>query len=514
MKKIAAVLGAGMLMVAGCSGGDSGGSGDQDYISSFLTSPLIVDENGDPNPRVSCTDGNTYARDYLVDEMGKLGLIPAGSNTDPTSFLNMVPGSVDATYCPDGMANVIGLIKGTVSPDEYILWVAHYDGPNNEGVCPQDGNGNTVDAYDNGSSVPIGLQLAAHFISEPPDRSVVIVFSAGEEGWRNVLPRKDGIPVIDCTADKFPAFAKAGCAYADAEDPPRNGQYPIGFTAWVQNPTVPLEKVKLVIGADPLGAQSVRGSDLLVLVGANDTPGLESILEDVWPQKNGLQTNVYIKSSYVASNYVDTDAVSKWYASYNCGGDGQAKCVEAGGVPYITLSQPGFQKYHGGFEYGALSKVNFWEWSGLTVNTAYWSLDTVAVFDLEALRNVYDSIRPALVYLSSTPRLDSISYGGTYDDVTAQDVRNNMAAMDYLSSALGKGSEVTSIPEATTYQAIDKAYFLWHENYKLLKTIEPGKTKPDIEDNLKLLPLIMSVDFFSTENLDQLTPFSNPCLIP
>jgi len=148
---------------------------------------LCMDEAGEPNARVTCTAGYGHALEYVTTAMSDLGLVPLG-NAERTSFQQTVEGSVDETFCPPGITNVIGMIEGTELPEEYVVYTAHLDGPNNEN--PQTvvtrGNAGVSNAYDDALAVAVGLALAKQFVLDPPRRSVVILISDGEEGWSNV----------------------------------------------------------------------------------------------------------------------------------------------------------------------------------------------------------------------------------------------------------------------------------------------------------------------------------------
>ena len=71
--------------------------------------------------------------DYIAGEMKRIGLLPLG-DIEGTSYFNVVPNSVSEQFCPQGMRNIIGMIPGTdpTLNDEYVIFSAHHDGPNNE----------------------------------------------------------------------------------------------------------------------------------------------------------------------------------------------------------------------------------------------------------------------------------------------------------------------------------------------------------------------------------------------
>ena len=156
---------------------------------------LCMDSNGKPNPRVTCTKGYDHARNYVNDKMAVLGLVPLG-NVNRTSYLQIVEQSVNETYCPTGIANVIGMVEGTAFPDDFIVYTAHLDGPNNgnDQTVLTRGNDGVSNAYDDALAVAVGLGIAKHLQNNPPERSVIILITDGEEGWDNVgeLPLGQG----------------------------------------------------------------------------------------------------------------------------------------------------------------------------------------------------------------------------------------------------------------------------------------------------------------------------------
>lgn len=154
---------------------------------------LCADSNGEPNPRVTCTAGNGHTADYIEQQMRDLGLTPLG-DSERTTFRQKIQHSVHETYCPYGIQNLIGMIPGTEFPDQYVVYCAHFDGPNNDNPqTERTRNNKGIDnAYDNGLAVALGLAMARELVNNPPSRSVVLLFDDGEEGWNHVGVRNDG----------------------------------------------------------------------------------------------------------------------------------------------------------------------------------------------------------------------------------------------------------------------------------------------------------------------------------
>lgn len=75
--------------------------------------------------------------------------------------------------------NVIGHIKGTSKPDEYVVYTAHWD---HIGVgAPIDGDSIYNGALDNASGISTVLAIAEEMANKKPERSVVFLFVTAEE---------------------------------------------------------------------------------------------------------------------------------------------------------------------------------------------------------------------------------------------------------------------------------------------------------------------------------------------
>lgn len=98
----------------------------------------------------------------------------------PYSLDHQISFSLKNTYMYDNSNNVVGLIKGTERPDEYLLFSAHWDHLGVGTVV----NGDSIynGALDNGSGVASMLAIAkAMSQSTPPSRSIAFLFVTAEE---------------------------------------------------------------------------------------------------------------------------------------------------------------------------------------------------------------------------------------------------------------------------------------------------------------------------------------------
>ena len=122
--------------------------------------------------RAMGTDGAARARAYLARRFQAVGLTPLGRGGD---FLH----EFEAPAARNGRrlagVNLVGLVRGTRTPDRYLVVSAHYDhlGLRNGQVY----NG----ANDNASGAAALAAIASHFLAHPPSASLLVVAFDGEE---------------------------------------------------------------------------------------------------------------------------------------------------------------------------------------------------------------------------------------------------------------------------------------------------------------------------------------------
>ena len=130
---------------------------------------------------------------------------------------------VDASHKVHGTQNVLGYIKGSVQPDSFIVFTAHYDHlgkMGNDAIFPG--------ANDNASGVAMMLDMAKYYAKNPPPYSVAFIAFAGEE------------------------IGLVGSYY------------------FVENPLIPLEKISLLLNMDLMST----GDEGLTAVNATEFPFL------------------------------------------------------------------------------------------------------------------------------------------------------------------------------------------------------------------------------------------------
>ena len=130
------------------------------------------------------TPGGARARTYLLARLKSIGVTPL-RDSFPMAFSAEGRGGakIEGT-------NLIGVIRGTRSPDRYIVLSAHYDhvGIRTEQIYPG--------ADDNASGTTAVLAIAAWLKANPPDNSVIVaLFDAEESGLVGARRFLDAPPV-------------------------------------------------------------------------------------------------------------------------------------------------------------------------------------------------------------------------------------------------------------------------------------------------------------------------------
>ncbi len=301
--------------------------------------------------------------------MERIGLLPLG-DMEGTSYFNIVPNSIHEQFCPKGMRNIIGMIPGTdpALNEEYVIFSAHHDGPNNENPQTQTtrGNQDTTNTFDDALAVAFGLGLAEEMmLKNPPKRNVIVLFDDVEEGWDNVLTLPDVPKLFPCNGNGDQCIAKAmsqywchgddARAYYDAvmsDLPGFEGYIPsigcqpsvqVGFGSWLREPTVDISKVKLIFNIDPLGIPPGVSPEDLVLAVLNgetstgvDSQGSSVSLNDIIEKALPEPPLSYAKfPRAVVGNTNSADALNgpKTYEPLCQAGN---NCRDDGGIPNVS----------------------------------------------------------------------------------------------------------------------------------------------------------------------------------
>lgn len=220
------------------------------------------------------SEGNAAARTFIKQQFGKLGLTPFGNDFEiPFEFTQRSGAKVKGV-------NVAGWIKG--KSDYYIVISAHYDhlGVRNEQIY----NG----ADDNASGTCALFALAEYFQKHKPVHNIIIVsFDAEEMGLQ-------------------------------------------GARAFVKNPPVPLEKIKLNINMDMVARAD---KNEIVACGIFYYPELKPFIESV-PKKGS------VKIIYGHDDPAVYTGENNWTSSSDHGPFHSAK------IPFVYFGVEDHKDYH------------------------------------------------------------------------------------------------------------------------------------------------------------------------
>ena len=167
-------------MAATALAAQSGGA-RLDIDAERLTADVAFLSSPEMEGRRTGSPGNHRAQAFILSRFKQIGLLPvSGGYEQKFSFVHrsiigtVMPGRPATTAYPDA-TNLVGMVKGTAAPDEWLLVTAHYD---HLGV--RDGQ-TYPGADDNASGVAVMLQAAAWVAAHPLRHSVLFIAFDGEE---------------------------------------------------------------------------------------------------------------------------------------------------------------------------------------------------------------------------------------------------------------------------------------------------------------------------------------------
>ncbi|MGH7586292.1 MAG: M28 family peptidase, partial [Gemmatimonadales bacterium] len=183
--------------------------------------------------RATGTPGALTARQWLVAELGRIGLEPTPGGFERPFTLVQSGRTLPA-------ANVAGLVRGRTRPDRVIVLSAHFDHLGVRGGQTYNG------ADDNASGVAAVLGIARWLVTRPIESTVLVVFLDAEElGLR-------------------------------------------GARAFVADPPVPLADMALDLNLDMIGRNA---RDELWIAGTSRWPALRPLAEAV-QARNGIRVRL------------------------------------------------------------------------------------------------------------------------------------------------------------------------------------------------------------------------------
>jgi hypothetical protein len=191
-----------------------------------LLADLKILSADDMEGRLVGTPGGAKARAYVIERFKASGIAPFGDSFEHPFDVAAGRGG----GAPRAGVNVLGVIRGTRTPDRYIVITAHYDhiGVRNGDIY----NG----ADDNASGTAALFALGRYFAANPPAHSLIFAALDAEESGLQ------------------------------------------GARRFVAAPPVPLEQLMLNINMDMIGRDA---NDLLYVVGTHTQPFLTPTIEQI-----------------------------------------------------------------------------------------------------------------------------------------------------------------------------------------------------------------------------------------
>lgn len=214
-------------------------TGTEDVFDGMHDSDLYYLTSDDLDGRDNLTPQSATVQNYLIDQVRSFTVGLDSSKTGDDAYRQAFPQGT----------NILGLIRGSELPDEYVIVGAHYDHFKScNGVC----NG----ATDNAAGVVAALGVAREIADnpQPPRRSVVIAFWDAEE---------DGL---------------------------------LGSQYYTKNPLVPLNKTVAYINFDIQGANLLPSLRSISFAVAPETGG-PRLIELFQEAKSGIDLDTRVISS-------------------------------------------------------------------------------------------------------------------------------------------------------------------------------------------------------------------------
>jgi hypothetical protein len=304
----------------------------------------VCEPDGIPNPRTLCTDGYRRAVEYVANEMENIGLEPLG---DAGSFIQTIPESVNEDLCPPGIQNVIGMVRGSKYPDQYVVVLSTLSG--NYNLNPQTyktrGNDNFSFVFDSGMPVAASLAMAKEMIErEPPLRSTVFLFAGTgqSDGWQVVGERERGQKYGPYDSFMKTQWFRKMCDQIVSGSLECENIWMKGLTYWIKHPTVDLDQINIIFYADRLGSPYGFKENVLLLLGGEQTRygtgnrTLNHFIDEVWPTNSSVQL---LKAPLVA---IDGEYFG-YYARSNYFTEPCAHGEICNGLNLAWIAQMGFQ---------------------------------------------------------------------------------------------------------------------------------------------------------------------------
>jgi Zn-dependent M28 family amino/carboxypeptidase len=158
------------VVIAACAGVQTAPMPTMAVDSARLMGDLRILAADSMEGRLAGAPGGLRARSFLVSRFQEIGLAPLLTAGYTQTFPVVGPDSVRREA-----ANVIGHIRGSEDPNRYIVITAHYDHLGVRGGQIYNG------ADDNASGTAALLEIARHFVADPPRHTIIFVALDAEE---------------------------------------------------------------------------------------------------------------------------------------------------------------------------------------------------------------------------------------------------------------------------------------------------------------------------------------------
>ncbi|MFD2166743.1 M28 family peptidase [Thalassotalea euphylliae] len=139
---------------------------DKDILLKHVQYISAEDKKG---RKTGTAEANLVAK-YIAEKLTEFGVSPLKTQN---SLLHQF--SFKRNFSTRQGENVVGKIKGTKHPNNFIVLTAHYDHIGTQGVSVFNG------ADDNASGVAALLEFARLLTVNPPEHSIILLFTDGEE---------------------------------------------------------------------------------------------------------------------------------------------------------------------------------------------------------------------------------------------------------------------------------------------------------------------------------------------
>jgi hypothetical protein len=406
----------------------------------------VCEPDGVPNPRTLCTEGYKQAADYVAGELENIGLEPLGDDFEG-SYIQTIKNSQNERWCPPGIQNVIGMVRGSLYPDQYVVVLSTLSGNINKN--PQTyktrGNDNFSYVFDSGMPVAASLAMAKEMTErDPPLRSAVFLFSGSGQGesWEAVGEREPGQKYGPYESFMRTPWFDNMCKGIVSGSLECQGIWMKGLTYWIKHPTVNLDQINIIFYADRLGSPYGFKENVLLMLGGEQLrygtgdKTLNDFIDDVWPSNSTVDL---LKVPLVAFDGIQLGYNTRSnYFTEPC-----ANGVHCAGLKLVGFAQMAFQMMSDRVDYVRYlyDEVRI-KSNNFVVPEDTFDPTSLVYFTIDNINNTYwphfEPIVTALydVVLNTCNKIESVNL--SFDEsrkynITENDFENAFKTLDMLS---------------------------------------------------------------------------------